>query len=171
MQPSTLQLKFYRVVLSVVLLIVALDQWTKYLAVDRLANYHVFVIIPNLFDFSLVYNRGAAFGMGNQWPEWLRRLMFLGVSGVAVVVVGCLLYGLRLRHELRAKLAQTGLTLVLGGAVGNLIDRSRFGYVVDFIHVYWRNYHWPNFNVADSCICVGMSLFAFYLLGENNKKN
>ncbi len=148
-------------------LIIFLDQWTKHLANHFLTGNRVFTIIPNFFDFSLAYNTGAAFGFGRNWAPLYRNIVFLGVSCFAVGVMVVLLFQVRNRGWL----PNLAITLILSGAIGNLIDRFRLGYVVDFIHVFYRQYHWPNFNIADSSICVGISLFAIYLLWGDNKES
>lgn len=145
--------------------LIGADQWTKYLAETHLSGHRVFEIIPGFFDFSLVYNSGAAFGFGRGWSELWRKVFFLGVSCFAVLLMAHLLY--RLRND--GWLPRLALTLILSGAIGNLIDRFRYGHVVDFVHVYYQRYHWPNFNIADSCICVGIGLFAIYLLKSDNR--
>jgi signal peptidase II len=150
---------------TAVIVLVILDQWTKYLAVTKLIGQKVVVIIPKLFDFSLVYNTGAAFGLGSNWPPLARKIVFLGISCLAAVLMLVLL--IRLKKE--GPLPTIALTLIFSGAVGNLIDRFRFSYVVDFIHVFYKNYHWPHFNIADSCISVGVGLFALYLIKSDNK--
>ena len=153
--------------LVAIVVLVAADQWTKYLAATKLIGNKVVVIIPKFFDFSLVYNAGAAFGLGNNWPPIARKIVFLGISCLAAVLMLILLY--RLRSE--GWLPTVALTLIFSGAVGNLIDRFRFSYVVDFIHVFYKDYHWPHFNIADSCISIGVGLFAIYLIKSDNKKS
>ena len=110
-------------------------------------------VIPGLLDLVLVHNRGAAFGFLNrsdiQWQFWL----FLGATVVAAVAIVALLRSSRFNTWLSA-----GLGLVLGGALGNLVDRIRFRAVIDFVDVYVGQWHWPAFNVADMAICVGAFL-------------
>jgi signal peptidase II len=101
-----------------------------------------------------VRNYGAAFGVGNSAELPYQGLLLALVSLLALAAIGT--YAMRLPAENR--LAQTALALIMGGALGNLIDRARLGYVIDFIDVYWATHHWPAFNVADSAITVGVSL-------------
>jgi len=108
-------------------------------------------IIDGFFNFTLVHNRGAAFGMGSQWS----KPFFLMTTFIALGVVLYLLY----KNKREEFLARVGLVMIVAGALGNVIDRIRLGYVVDFLDVYVQSYHWPVFNVADSAISVGALLF------------
>jgi signal peptidase II len=107
-----------------------------------------------------VQNRGAAFGILSEADLPYQAAIFSAVSLLALVAIA--VYAFRLPPE--ARLPQMGLALVLGGALGNLIDRVRLGYVVDFIHVYWGRHQWPDFNVADSAITVGVALLILDML-------
>ena len=135
------------------LLALDLDQLTKWWAVAAIAPLQPVTVIPGLLDLVLVHNRGAAFGFLNrsdiQWQFWL----FLGATVVAAVAIVALLRSSRFNAWLSA-----GLGLVLGGALGNLVDRIRFRAVIDFVDVYVGQWHWPAFNVADMAICVGAFL-------------
>lgn len=142
---------------SIVIAAVALvlDLYTKFLVLTRMTEFEEIPIIPGFFSLQFVYNPGAAFGMlANQ--RWFFVL-------VTLVAVGGILYYLR-REEARHWLSTLALGLLLGGAIGNLIDRLRFGKVVDFLLFYWRDYYFPNFNVADICITVGVGLLILHLL-------
>ena len=151
--------RYYWIPVTIVVLIM-LDQWTKALAEQKLIGGRVYGIIDGFFDFSLAYNTGAAFGLGRSWsPEW-RAFFFLGVSCLAVLLMVYMLYKIRRERWW----AQLGITMIIGGAIGNLIDRFRTGKVVDFIHFFYQDYHYPHFNIADSSICVGITLFATYLI-------
>ena len=134
------------------LLALVLDQLTKWWAVAAIDPLQPVTVIPGLLDLVLVHNRGAAFGFLNrsdiQWQFWL----FLGATVVAAVAIVALLRSSRFNAWLSA-----GLGLVLGGALGNLVDRIRFRAVIDFVDVYVGQWHWPAFNVADMAICVGVS--------------
>ena len=138
--------------LALSVLVVALDQWTKWLAESLLEPYRAVPVAP-LLNMTLMYNEGAAFsflaGAGG-WQRWLFAAFALIMTAVLVIWL------LRLRTEERAMAA--GLSLVAGGAVGNLIDRVSTGRVVDFIDVYVADWHWPAFNVADSAITIGVCL-------------
>lgn len=126
-----------------------LDQASKWLVMAHIPEHRPVAVIPGFFDLVNIRNRGAAFGFLNrsdiEWQFWL----FLAATLVAVWAISVLA-----RHT-RQPLMLVGLGLILGGAVGNLIDRLRFRAVVDFLDVYWRGWHWPAFNVADMGICVG----------------
>jgi signal peptidase II len=134
--------------------IVALDLWTKALILGRLALHESIPVIPGFFNLVYVRNTGAAFGIGaNASSNLVPLLLSVGAITVFLIVV---VYSLR--TAVTDRLLQTGLHLILGGAIGNLIDRFRFGYVVDFLDVYIGRHHWPAFNVADSAICIGIAL-------------
>ncbi len=133
---------------------VLLDQVTKYLVLKEMRLGQSIPVIDGVFNFTFVMNPGAAFGMLSTLSERFRVPFFLGVSLIAIVLV-LFFYFQRARGN---RLLQVGLALVLGGAVGNLIDRIRFGEVVDFLDVYYGAYHWPAFNIADSAISIGVGL-------------
>ncbi len=133
--------------LSVV--VIALDQLTKYWADSQLQLYLPQEVTAG-FNLTLSYNPGAAFSFLADAGGWQRWFFVVLALGVAAFIVGWLT---RLRqHERWMAIA---LTLILGGAVGNVIDRVYFGHVIDFIDIYVRDWHWPAFNVADSAICIG----------------
>jgi signal peptidase II len=134
--------------------VIVLDIWTKALVLARIDLHETIPIIPNFFQLVHVRNTGAAFGIGaNASSRLVPLLLNFGAIAVFFVVV---VYALR--SAVSDRLLQTGLHLILGGAIGNLLDRFRFGYVVDFLDVYVRSKHWPAFNVADSAICIGIAL-------------
>lgn len=133
-------------------LVVVLDQVTKYIADSNLDLRVPLEVIPNL-NMTLCYNKGAAFSILSNAGGW-QRWVLMAISMLVSVV---LVYWLHLADKNR-KLLTWGLTLVLGGALGNLIDRSLYGYVIDFIDVYYKYWHWPAFNIADSAISVGAIL-------------
>lgn len=144
-------------------LVIALDWWTKSLA-SSLLDYGVPRVITPLFNLTLLHNRGAAFSLLSEaggWQHWLLSGIALVVS-VAIVVV--------LRRLPRTEYWQgLGLALVLGGAIGNLGDRLRFGYVVDFIQVHYQDLYWPAFNIADSAITVGAAILILDALRNRRK--
>ena len=137
-----------------VALIFALDQYTKHLVVAAWELGQSLVVIPGLFSLTYVRNRGGAFGLLAGLPETWRVAFFVVF---AVATVAALVWMLRgtARDNLVQRLALTG---VIGGAVGNLWDRIRYGEVVDFLDVYAGEWHWPAFNVADSFISCGVVL-------------
>ncbi len=145
------QIKSLRIFLWAVWIVV-LDQITKFMILVYLSPYESIPIITG-FNLTLVYNTGAAFSFlahSGGWQIW-------ALSGISLlVIVGIIVHYLRL--DAAHKLYRYGLVLVLGGAVGNLIDRVFLGHVVDFIDVYYGIYHWPVFNIADSAISIGVGL-------------
>lgn len=131
--------------------LVVLDQYTKHLAVSHIEQGASVPILP-FFSLVLTYNTGAAFSFlaaASGWQRWFFVAIALGASALIV----WMLY----KHRENTFLC-IGLMLILSGAIGNLIDRLTVGAVVDFILLYWRQYHWPAFNVADSCISVGAAI-------------
>lgn len=134
--------------------VIVLDIWTKALVLARIDLHETLPIIPNFFQLVHVRNTGAAFGIGANASSRLVPLL-LNVGAIAVFFV-VVVYAMR--SAVTDRLLQTGLHLILGGAIGNLLDRFRFGYVVDFLDVYVGTKHWPAFNVADSAICIGIAL-------------
>jgi signal peptidase II len=144
------------------------DQLTKVWALASLDPRRPVVLVPGLLDLTLVMNPGVAFGfLGTVPPGWRWAVMLLSVAALGVL---CSL-AVRIVPD-GGHLGRVAVGLVLGGAVGNLIDRWRFGAVVDFVHVFWRDWHWPNFNVADSAITVGVVLLAgeFLLAGRERPR-
>jgi len=143
--------------LSVVVFVV--DQATKWLAVEYLLGRPPVEIMPG-FDLQLVYNTGAAFGMLDDAGGWQNAFFIAVAAGISLFIVH------QLRRLTRAELQiAVSYALILGGALGNVIDRLRQGYVVDFIHWFYRDYHWPNFNIADSAICIGAALLILDVFG------
>ncbi len=145
--------------LWVAVAVLLLDQATKLIALAKLVLHESVALAPFL-NLTLVYNKGAAFGFLSSASGW-QNLFFIGVALVACVVI---LYLLRRLGD-NDRLLAVALMLVLGGAIGNLLDRLLYGHVVDFVDVYYRGWHWPAFNVADSAITVGAILIALDALG------
>lgn len=142
----------------IAVLIVVLDQLSKLVAVRVLAESSI-AILP-VFSFTLTYNTGAAFGFLNSASGW-QNILFIGVALVVSVVIVAMIRRLT-AEELQTAVA---LFLILGGAAGNLIDRIRLGRVVDFLHVYYEQWSFPIFNVADSAITIGAILLAMDVFG------
>lgn len=138
--------------LALALAVIGLDQLTKVLAVRLLRAGERIPVINDFFDFTLVYNTGAAFSFLSDASGW-QRWFFIGVG---VAAAGFLIY-LLVRHGSQ-RLFALGVALILGGAVGNVIDRIHLGKVVDFVLLYHERFYWPAFNVADSAITVGVTL-------------
>ena len=142
--------------------IVALDQITKLIVLGRLEPGVPIRVIDGFLSLTLVLNPGLAFGLLASVPaEWRWVVALLSVGALVILVQ------VALRVLPRGRWPDHGaIGLIFGGAVGNLIDRARFGAVVDFVDVYYRGWHWPAFNVADSAITVGVTLLAIRLLGD-----
>jgi signal peptidase II len=144
-----------------VAIIVVLDQATKALVRARLPLHESVTVVPGFFDLTHVRNTGAAFGMLNSVDFEYKALVMVLVAVAALIAVAS--YALTLPADQR--IARVGLALILGGAIGNLIDRATAGFVVDFVDVYWRGFHFWAFNVADSAITVGVVLMLLDLMG------
>jgi signal peptidase II len=142
-------------------IIVVMDQLTKALIRSKLALHDSVNVVPGVLDITHVRNTGAAFGMLNDMQFQYKAAVMVLVAILALVAVG--MYAMTLPREQRV--ARFGLALILGGAVGNLIDRAMTGYVVDFVDVYWRGIHFWAFNVADSAITAGVVLMLLDVLG------
>ena len=134
------------------LVVILADQLTKVLVVRRFSLGERLAVIPEFFDLTLLYNRGAAFSFLASAGGW-QRWFFIGIG---IAAAGFILY-LLWQHGSQ-RLFATGLALILGGAIGNIIDRIWHGQVVDFLLVYWKTFFWPAFNVADSAITLGAIL-------------
>jgi signal peptidase II len=140
--------------------IVALDQVTKALVHDFMTLHESRTIVEGLVRLTYVQNRGAAFGILSEAGLPYQSLMFSVVSLLALLAIA--LYAWRM--PVQSRLPQTALAMVMGGAVGNLLDRARLGYVIDYVDMYWGPHHWPAFNVADSAITVGVALLVIDIL-------
>jgi signal peptidase II len=143
----------------------ALDRLTKWIVETRLSFTDTHQVIPGFFDIVRSENRGVAFGIFNDSTSEWRTMLLVALSLAAVVVVGFMLR--KARHMDRASL--WALSLILGGAAGNVFDRILRGRVTDFLELYLGNYHWPTFNVADSAIVIASGLLILDLLRPKNK--
>jgi len=146
-------------------LVVLADQASKYYITQNFGEFEHITLLPVL-DITRMHNVGAAFSFLASASGW-QRWVFIGLAGV--VSVGIIVWLLRLRERANGLLA-CGLALVLGGALGNVIDRIRLGYVVDFIHFHWDRAYFPAFNVADSAITVGAACLLLDALFEGKRK-
>lgn len=135
-----------------------LDQLTKHLAAKYLFPGKTILIIPHILNLSIVRNQGAAFGIGSKWGPFWQNFFFLGLSSLAIVLIGYFL----IKNIRDSKLFVVSISMILSGAIGNVYDRIRFGYVVDFIELHYKQYHWPNFNFADTVICIGVGLYLIH---------
>lgn len=156
----------YLILLTVSALVIGIDQATK-LFIDKVMDLHSSItVVQNFFNITYMRNKGAAFSFLANFSY--RIPFFILVSLVAIVVIISVIYKLRPDQ----KFAALSLSLILSGALGNLIDRVRLGEVIDFLDAHWYEHHWPAFNVADSAICVGVFLLAIdmYLDEQRQKK-
>ncbi len=149
-------------ILSFIVLI--LDQASKWLVISNMRLYESIQLLPG-FNLTYVHNTGAAFSFlsdAGGWQRWLFALIALAISAVLTVWL------LRLKsHE---TLLAISISLILGGAIGNLVDRIAYGYVIDFLDVYYQQWHWPAFNIADSAICIGVALMLLENMGVGQPK-
>jgi signal peptidase II len=143
------------------LVILVLDQLTKEMVRRSLDLHESVTVVPGMLDFTHIRNTGAAFGILNS-ADFAYKTAFIVLIATAGLI-GVAAYSASLAsHQLAARI---GLALIIGGAAGNLIDRALVGYVVDFVDVYWRGYHFWAFNVADSAITIGVAIMILDMLG------
>ena len=142
----------YKLSCVVLFIVLVLDRITKIVA-DEVLVLNQAVPIVKFFNFTLVYNKGAAFGMFSGLDDETRRFILVVVSIAALLVVT---YAIIKEFSETDKLAMGALGMILGGAIGNIYDIMRYDYVIDFLDFYVGRYHWPAFNVADSAICIGV---------------
>ena len=143
-----------RIYFIILLVLLGLDQLSKYLVVSAMDLYEVRPLIPGLFNLVYVTNKGAAFSMSASVDSPLRHYFFVVVNSAAFLGLTIAAWKMASHHLLY----RVSFAMIAAGAVGNLIDRLRFGAVVDFLDFYIGSYHWPAFNVADSAICVGVAI-------------
>lgn len=151
-------------------LAIGLDQWTKQLATAYLSYADPVAVMPSL-NWTLLHNYGAAFSFLSGAGGW-QRYLFMGLAGGVSLIFAYWL----MRMPKNLKVLPMAISLILGGALGNLIDRISLGYVVDFIHIYYGNHNFPAFNIADSAITLGTILLlidTFFLekkrkMGQSN---
>lgn len=141
--------------------VLALDLFTKYLVQSRMAPHQSIPVIRGFFHITYVYNPGAAFGMLAHW-----RWFF--VATALAVIAGILVYSRR--PEVRQGLLPYALGMVMGGAAGNMVDRLRYGTVVDFLDFFWGRWHFPVFNVADTFIVTGVGLVLLVSFLEERRR-
>ena len=137
-----------------------LDRFTKWLIETRVALFETNTVIPGFFSIVHTKNRGAAFGFLNESTAPWRGALLIGLSGAVLILVARMLW----RPGRLDRWTRMGLTSILGGALGNLVDRARSGQVTDFLDFYIGGWHWPAFNVADSAIVVGAGLLILSLV-------
>lgn len=140
-------------------LVIVLDQFSKYLISSSMQLRQSIEMLP-FFNLTLLHNTGAAFSFladAGGWQRWFFTLIALAVSAVIILWLK--------RLPAADKWQAAALSLILGGALGNVIDRVRFGYVVDFLDFYYQQWHWPAFNIADSAITAGVAILVIVILG------
>jgi signal peptidase II len=163
----------YWVLLIFCLGILFLDQWTKYLVVQKLPLYQRVEVIQEFFNLIHMRNTGGAFGIFGGEKGGLGSVLFVVVSLIAIGAIAFLFVKIKENEKMLA----FSFSLILSGAIGNLIDRLRYGEVIDFLQFYlsflpWRIFNpWPTFNIADSAICVGIGLMALELLKRDQKRS
>ena len=148
--------------LGISLIVLLLDQLTK-ITILKLFHYGESMPITSFFNLVLVYNKGAAFSFLAAESGWQRHLFtVIGISAAVYIIY-------LLKKHASQRMFCCALALILGGAVGNVVDRVIYGHVIDFLDFYLGNWHWPAFNIADSAICLGAVLFVIDELRRVNK--
>lgn len=173
--------RVYSILFSLAAAIVAIDQWTKHWALDTFSREGETKAVLSWFHFTLVYNHGAAFGMFNNIADAYRIAFF---TFLPLAILGVLWWAYVRKFQSSERLGPIAMGLVFGGALGNLVDRLRYGYVIDFIDWFYRSSgsclpqfhhftpdtcHWPVFNIADAAITAAMILLIFQALAEKRK--
>ena len=147
------------------LALIGLDQWSKWLAVEHLVYRQPVPFLGGFWNWTLTHNTGAAFSFLADAGGWQHAFFIT----LALAISAALAVGLRrtARGEWRTALP---FALIVAGALGNVIDRMRFGYVIDFIQWYWNDFYWPVFNIADSCIVVGAAMMVLWSFSGKEKR-
>jgi len=143
--------------------IIILDQLVKIYVDKTMHLYQSIEVLENFFHITYIRNKGAAFGILSGANENLRIPFFLTVSVIAIAIILYTIY----TYEEESQVFPVSMGLILGGAIGNMIDRVRLGEVIDFVDVHWYGHHWPAFNVADSAITVGVTLLIINIIFEH----
>jgi signal peptidase II len=147
----------------IILLGLVLDQASKWFVLKYFTLGDALNVFPG-FNLYLAHNKGIAFSMMNQGG--ILRHVLSAVS--LLIIIGLSVWLVKL--PAKDRLPAISLSLIIGGAIGNLIDRVRFGYVIDFIDIYYKNWHWPTFNLADSWVCIGAALLILGMLKQEQKE-
>jgi signal peptidase II len=142
------------------------DQVTKFMVVQKFPLYQRVEVIQGFFNFTHVRNTGGAFGIFGGEKGGIGSILFVVVSLIAVGAI--VFFFIKIKEN--EKTLTLSFSLILSGAIGNLIDRLRYGEVVDFLDFHLSTYHWPAFNIADSAICIGIGLMALEVLIRDRKK-
>jgi signal peptidase II len=147
--------------------IITLDQITKSAILSRFVLHESYPVIKGFFNLVYVLNPGAAFGFLANASETFRSIFFIGITLAVLLMIAYYI----IKVESENTVSVVALTLIFAGAVGNLIDRIRFGAVVDFLDFYIHTWHWPAFNVADSSITIGAVLMIWGMIADRSKKD
>jgi signal peptidase II len=134
--------------------LIILDQYTKMWVNTHIPKHRFISVIDGFFAITHIRNPGVAFGLGADWPSDLKVYLFIGFSIIAIIAI--LVFFHQTPQE--NKIVRVALILIFSGAIGNLIDRILYHEVIDFIDFFYGSYHWPAFNIADSCITIGVLL-------------
>lgn len=160
-------MKKYVIFLLTAPVLIVIDQITKVYIDSTMTLHDSLPVIPGFFNITYVRNPGAAFGFLAGASPLFRSIFFLGISAVAI---GCIFYYIKKSRDDEPFLI-LALSLILSGAVGNFIDRARFGEVIDFLDVYIGSHHWPAFNVADSAISIGAVILIIEMFRRRSGKD
>lgn len=150
--------------LSVALVVLILDQATKFWVLNDILAERGVVVYTSFFSLVRAWNTGVSFSMFNNWG-------IIGVIALSIVALGIVIFLLLWLRGEKSKLVQVALGLIIGGACGNVLDRIRLGAVFDFLDFSVGDYHWPAFNAADSFICVGASVIIIHSLWAKNRSD
>lgn len=137
--------------------LIIIDQYTKFMVTLHIPLNYSIRVVDNFFQLTHIRNSGVAFGLFASSDSDTKALFFIAFSSIAIIAI-LVFFHHTLDHK---KMAQAGLILLFSGAIGNLIDRILYHEVIDFLDFYYKNFHWPAFNVADSCITIGVTLVLF----------
>jgi len=158
--------KKYWILLFLSLWILSVDQWTKYSIQKRLPLHHTVPVVKGFFNLTHVRNPGGAFGILGGEKVGIGSSLFVLVSLIAIGIILFLFYKVREDEDILA----LAFSLVLSGAIGNLIDRFRIGEVIDFFDFHISSFHWPAFNIADSSITIGIGLILVEIFTRDRSK-
>jgi signal peptidase II len=147
----------------IILFVFLLDQISKFIIFKMFNLYEVKNVIPGIFNIRFNINYGAAFSLLNDAPVWFRKPFFIIVPALVMIFI----YILLSKTKDLNKYEKLGYSLVLGGALGNFADRLTYGFVIDFLDIYYKNYHWPTFNVADIAITFAV---VFLFIGFRHRE-
>ncbi len=153
------KIKYIRL-FAIAALVITFDQVTKFIILNTMPLHHSITVIPGFFSITHIHNPGGAFGVFATQSSTVRKILFLFISSLAACFV-LYFYNKTPRNYI---LLSSAFALIFGGAIGNIIDRIYLGKVVDFLDFYIGNMHLPAFNVADSAISIGVTIFAFHIL-------